>query len=156
MESESRVALTTLVAYASPKGTVEQATFVVLRAPTSDAFAPAAKLRQMLTRAFTSVARENQLARARLVAAGGEIAEPRAEEQDVAGEKLSATDVISALSVSDADLADVLATVRVLMLEHGVALLDGEVKFTPTTFSRLSLSDFQTIAGEYLATFCLA
>jgi hypothetical protein len=154
MESESRVALTTLVAYASPKGTVEQATFVVLRAPTSDAFAPAAKIRQAVTRAFTTLARENQIARAKLLAAGGTI--PEAEDAEGETAKMTGEEMISALAASDSDLGEVLSMVKQLLVEHGVGLLDGEVKFTPITFARLTFADFQKIAGEYLATFTLA
>ena len=155
MESEVRVALTTPVAYATNKGTMENATFVLLRAPNSDAFAPAAKLRQALTRAFTSVARETQVARARLIAAGGTVPEAPGPAEGDDG-KLTGEEVLAAISASDSDLGEVLALVKQLVVDHGVGLLDGEARFTPTLFSRLTMADFQTIAGEYLATFPLA
>lgn len=154
MDSEVRVVLSTPVDYATRSGTMEKATFVVLRAPTSDAFAPAAKIRQALTRAFTTLARENQIARAKLLAAGGTV--PEAEEAEGGDGKMTGEEMISALAASDSDLGEVLGLVKQLLVDHGVGLLDGEAKLTPTLFSRLSMADFQKIAGEYLATFPLA
>lgn len=161
METEIRVNLTTPVRYSTQAGTFENATFVALRAPNSDAFRPAFQIKQAIARAFTSIARNIVADRARLAAAGAspapaaptEGAEPDAKQDEA---RLTGAEMIAALAGSDTDLAAVIDLFRTLAVDHGLVLLDGEVRVKAEVFARISIADLETMAGEYLAGFLAA
>lgn len=152
MQVETRVILTTPVPYGGKDGNLRDGSFVVLRAPTSSAFRIAARIKQSMLRAIMAEQRK----RAAEPAPPRPAAEAPPAEPPAESERATGADMIQMLAQSDADLAELGDLVRELMLRHGVALLDGEVSFTPLLLDRLSLADFESIVGEYLATFPLA
>ncbi len=154
MQEEARVVLTSRVQYGGKDGNLHEATFVTLRAPSSSAFKTAAKIKQQMIRAIMGEQRKRLTDPLRTA----QPAAPAPEETktEAASERATGADMMQMLAQSDADLGELCELVRDLILAHGVALLDGEVKITPVLLERVSLADFESIVGEYLATFPLA
>lgn len=151
MTNSVRVVLTSPVEYAGKDGKLHNGSFVELQAPTSAAFRVAVRIKQQMLRAIMSEQRKAASDPLRAPAA------PETEAPDAAvAESPTGADMLAMLAQSDADLAEIGDLVRELIVSHGIALLDGEVKMTALLVDRLSLRDFEAIVGEYLATFPLA
>lgn len=154
MQTETRVVLSTPIEYAGKDGNIHRGTFIVLRAPTSAAFRVALKLKQEMVRAIMAEARRAVLAPEAPKSPEPEPAAEGAEPKPA--EKPTGEDVFRMLAQSSADLVALGEGVRELLSMHGVGLLDGEVRMTDVLIDRLSLSDFESVVGEYLGTFLLA
>lgn len=148
MDSETRVILSTPIQYGGADGKMRDGTFVTLRAPSSSAFKVAAKIKQQMMRAI--------MAERRKLGPEASVPEPADSAPAAEPERAAGPDMLAMLAQSDADLAELGELVRELILSHGIALVDGEVKMTALLVDRLSLRDFEAIVGEYLATFPLA
>lgn len=147
MQSEVRVVLSAKLPYAGRDGKMHDASFVVLRAPTSAAYRLAAQIKQEILRAIrVEIERETPLRD-----------EPAAPAAETAPEPTDARptgrEYLEMLATSTADLPLLFDLVRSLVLSHRVALLDGEVPMGPLEVDALPMADFEAIVGEYLATF---
>lgn len=152
MQTEARVILSTPVQYGGKDGKLRDGTFVVLRAPSSSAFRIAARIKQQMLRAIMAEQRKRA---ADPVATAGP-PPPATADATPEAERATGADMLQMLAQSEADLAELGDLVRDLILSHGIAMLDGEVRMTALLVDRLSLADFEAIVGEYLATFPLA
>lgn len=154
MLSETRVLLSSPLSYAAADGKMRPATFVMLRAPGSPAYRVALKIKQQLVRAIMAEQRRNPTAAKPAPTSALVPFDPdAAEEEEV---RPAGADYLNMLAASDADLAELAEHFRELVLSHGVALVDGEVRMTPLLLDSLSMGDFESLLGEYLATFPLA
>jgi len=138
MLEEKSINLTTEVEYAS-KGETEKAKMVIIRPPTSRHINECSILKQCFFRA------------ARSFSDGKEKAEKKETNED----DLTAEDVMQMMYSSDIDITEVISAIRKLF-KKGVLFFDGEVVATDPLMEKLSIDDFQTIAGEYLVNFILA
>lgn len=145
-----RVVLSTPFEYAS-KGGMRRAGFVELRSPSSKAFRIALRMKQQLMRAVMQ-----QQDRLRAVVASAPEPEPAPEVQPTVDEGPRGPAFLQMIAGSDADLGALAEDLRQLVILHGVALVDGEEPMTELLLDRLSMTDFEAVLGEYLATFPLA
>lgn len=157
MRIEARVILTSPVEYGGKDGNLHHASFITLVAPSSAAFRVASRIKQQMMRAI--MAEQRKRAADPLRAAAPAEPEPQPGQEKAPAkepERATGADMIQMLAQSDADLGELGDLVRELILSHGIALLDGEVRLTPILLDRLSLADYESVVGEYLATFPLA
>jgi len=68
---------------------------------------------------------------------------------------MKAEDVISMLYMSDVDMNGVLLS-AIELFNSGVALVDGEQRFTKPIIDTLSPDDLELMTGTYLVNFILA
>lgn len=121
-------------------GQMTDAEFITCTAPTSKMMRVCAELRQAFFRAAASNADDS------------ESRDP--SEADI--DAIQGSEVLIAIANSTVvELADVMENAKKL-LSSGVAMIDGEVKLTGTIIDKMSIDDFDELAGQYLVNFIVA
>ncbi len=123
------------------KGEQRKAAFVTLLPPTMKQHSQAAALKQSIVRIVTDAVRD---------ADDGDPDDSKSEE-DITSKMVVAT--IYGSSCVDANV--VWEQVKALLKEN-LALIDGEQKLTTPLMEKMSPSDFEDMAGTYIANFTLA
>lgn len=118
------------------KGEIKQAIFVTLLAPAFKQVDKVAPLKQALMAAIRDIQ----------VASGD-----RKENSESSGE-ITGQDIMQMLYQGSGDMSKVMAHARQLFIS-GVALIDGETRFTLPLIDDMSLDDVEGMLGEYLAAF---
>lgn len=131
--------LTAPFEYAS-KGEQREAQFITLLPPTMRQHSQAAALRQSIMRMVAKAQREA----------------PAASEDDDEDEGPTAEMVRSIIYTSEAVEANVVWEQAKALFKEGVALIDGEQKITAPLIEKMSPTDFENMAGEYIVNFTLA
>ena len=78
-----------------------------------------------------------------------------AKEEGAVEKEMEAIDVMAMLYMSDVDMNTVLLS-AIELFSSGVALVDGEQKFTKPIIETLSADDLEIMTGTYLVNFTLA
>lgn len=129
------------------KGEELTASFIELRPPTTKNLNECSILKQAVFQSLRSAGK------------GEEVRELSEEDKKAAAEESFGSDEIMMIlnSSSEVELSVVLATARELFTgKHGVALVDGEERFTKPLFDEMSFEDLENMTGAYLANFILA
>ena len=123
------------------KGEQREAQFVSLFPPTMKQHSQAAALKQSIVRIVTDAVRN----------AGDESSEGVNTEDSITSEMV----VNTIYGSGCVDVSVIWEQVKALLKEN-VALIDGEQKLTAPLIDKMSPSDFENMAGEYIANFTLA
>lgn len=118
------------------KGELKQAMFVTLSAPAFKQVDKVAPLKQALTAAIRDLPTPN----------------PEHKAASASDEKITGPEIIQILYQGTGEMARVLAHARQLFIS-GVALIDGETRFTLPLIDDMSMDDVEGMLGEYLAAF---
>lgn len=139
-KTEFNFTLVTPISYSKGSDQLE-ATFILLKAPTTRNSRECAALKQAFFRAIPDTGKDEKPA--------------KKEEKPP---EIDGSEIIIMMAMSDrVDLADTMETARKLFSSGaGIALVDGEEKLTSTLIDRMSQDDFEQMTGAYLANFTLA
>jgi hypothetical protein len=136
--SEVRYELKSQFEYAN-KGLNEKASYILLKAPTSESIDDASDLKEYFFRAIEGMSSKSD------------------SQQSSDDSSIDAEQMILTLSMSkEVKLKEVLKTARRLFIESKCALVDGEVPLHQGTIDKISIEDFEGMVGEYLVNFILA
>lgn len=119
------------------KGELKRAQFVTMTAPSFKQVDKVAPLKQALMLAIRDI---------QSVATGDE------SKQSSGNGSITGTEVIQILYQGNGAMATVMAHARQLFIS-GVALIDGETRFTLPLIDDMSIEDVEGMLGEYLAAF---
>ena len=122
------------------KGDVHEASFVTLTAPTFKQLDKVAPMKQALVCAITGLNTNGQ---------------EQIEGNSGPEGEVDAAQALFLLYNSSDNVTKVLLHGAEL-LKSGVALIEGEVKFTTPLLEKLELTDFEGLVGTYLANFILS
>ena len=125
------------------KGEVRNAKFVTLKAPTVSNISSVAKLKQGFMQAISGQKNE-------------ENKKKKTGDNDEDLNDLTGALIMAMLSMSDVDYAKYLETAKSVFIESEICLIDGELKFNKSLFSKLSFDDMEGMTGEYLRVFILS
>ena len=124
------------------KGETNTASAIKLLAPTSKQMKFTAPLKQQFMRAAHSIQQNNT--------------EQREEPQQASAEgELEVDEVLTILFISSEDIMKPLL-IALELFKSGVALIDGETKFTTPLFDLMDPDEFQEMVAEYMINFILA
>lgn len=137
LKTEHQFTLTRELKYSS-HGDQVNASFIMLKAPSSRNKRECAFLKQAFLRASHSLADDSK-------------------EKPEKAPKLTGNDVVTMLGMSkEVDLGEVYVVAQKLFTDGGVALIDGEAKFTKHVADSMDQDEFERMVGEYLVNFTLA
>lgn len=118
------------------KGEMQQAMFVTMTAPSFKQVDKVAPLKQALMAAIRDIQ---------------EVATGSTDKSDARGE-ITGQEVMQLLYQGKGSVATVMSHARQLFIS-GIALIDGETKFSLALLDEVSLDDVEGMLGEYMAAF---
>ena len=140
-ESEFNYPLLVPFKYASKSGDNSNATFILFTAPSAKVIKECSALKQAFFRAMGEQQEKDNTATDN-------------DEKEVV---IEGHDIIQLISTSSSvDLPEILDIAKKLFTAPGIALIDGESKFTDNNIGRVSYEDFELMLGHYLVNFILA
>ena len=70
-------------------------------------------------------------------------------------EKVTGDQIMALLYSHCPDMKQLFGIARKLFFSTGIAMVEGEVNFTPAIYDTMSINDFERMIGEYLVNFIL-
>jgi len=135
------------------EGGMRTASFVSVKSPTVGNISSIARLKQGFMQAIASSKDKTPVASPD---EDEEKSKDGDDEKQADPDNLSGAAIMAMLAMSDVDYGKYLTTAKDVLINADVCLIDGEIKFNKTLFTKLSFKDLEGITGEYLRVFILA